>query len=465
MYPVKQSTALTVPFFVHDVSGDAVTSLVDGGFTKRISKNGAAFGAMTVTITEMENGWYSIPLSASHSDTLGLLTILFTHGSSKQINLQFRVHARIPDDLAFPTTTGRSLDVTAAGEAGIDLDNTSGTLAAAQIATDAITAAKIATDAVAEIVDGVWDETMTAHATGDSAAVHLKDVLTDTGTTIPATISTAQADLDTITGSAGAIIDDSAANDTTISDAVWDEAVAGHVGAGTFGATDAAILADTAELQGDWANGGRLDLLLDAIPTTAMRGTDSAALASVCTEARLAELDAANLPADLDLVLADTGELQTDWTNGGRLDLLLDAIPTTAMRGTDSAALASVCTEARLAELAAANLPTDIDAILVDTAALNDTKIPDTISLANINAQVVDVLKTDTITLPGQLAPPLTPTFEEALSWLYKVFRNRKTQTATQWSLLADDESTVDAKATVSDDATTAIKQEVVTGP
>jgi len=73
---------------------------------------------------------------------------------------------------------------------------------------------------------------------------------------------------------------------------------------------------------------------IDDIPTTAMRGTDSAALASVCTEARLAELAAANLPTDI------------------------AAIPTTAMRGTDSAALASVCTEARLAELAAANLPT-----------------------------------------------------------------------------------------------------------
>ena len=71
--------------------------------------------------------------------------------------------------------------------------------------------------------------------------------------------------------------------------------------------------------------------------TTPMRGTDSAALASVCTETRLAELDAANLPADV------------------------DAIPTTAMRGTDSAALASVCTETRLAELDAANLPADVD--------------------------------------------------------------------------------------------------------
>jgi hypothetical protein len=90
-----------------------------------------------------------------------------------------------------------------------------------------------------------------------------------------------------------------------------------------------------------------------AIPTTAMRGTDNAALASVATEARLAELDAANLPTDV------------------------AAIPTTAMRGTDNAALASVATEARLAELDAANLPASADAILVDTGTTLDTKIND----------------------------------------------------------------------------------------
>jgi hypothetical protein len=123
MLPLKQSTAITVPFFVHDVNGDAVTGLSDGSFTKRISKNGAAFGAMTVTITEMENGWYSIPLSTSHSDTLGILTIVFTNAGAKQVNLQWRVHARLPDDLAWPTTTGRSIDVTAGGAVGIDWGN------------------------------------------------------------------------------------------------------------------------------------------------------------------------------------------------------------------------------------------------------------------------------------------------------------------------------------------------------
>jgi len=68
----------------------------------------------------------------------------------------------------------------------------------------------------------------------------------------------------------------------------------------------ALIVADTGELQTDWVNGGRLDLLLDAIPTTAMRGTDNGALASEVTAVRMAVL--------------------TDWINGGRLDLLLDAI-------------------------------------------------------------------------------------------------------------------------------------------
>ena len=48
-----------------------------------------------------------------------------------------------------------------------------------------------------------------------------------------------------------------------------------------------------------------IDLLPVIIYTqTVMRGTDSAALASVCTAARLAELDAANLPAAADLAAA-----------------------------------------------------------------------------------------------------------------------------------------------------------------
>jgi hypothetical protein len=129
-------------------------------------------------------------------------------------------------------------------------------------------------------------------------------------------------------------------------------------------------LADTNELQGDWTNGGRLDVIIDAIlaDTNELQGDDVPGLIStldavvdtvkVDTAAILVdtnELQGDDVPglistldavvdtvkAETVLILADTSELQGDWANGGRLDLLLDAIPTTAMRGTDSAATAT----------------------------------------------------------------------------------------------------------------------------
>lgn len=49
--------------------------------------------------------------------------------------------------------------------------------------------------------------------------------------------------------------------------------------------------------------------------------TIPATLAGLATAAALATVD-----ANVDLILVDTNELQTDWTNGGRLDLILDGI-------------------------------------------------------------------------------------------------------------------------------------------
>ncbi len=69
------------------------------------------------------------------------------------------------------------------------------------------------------------------------------------------------------------------------------------------------------------------------------------------------------------------------------------------------------------------------------------------------------------ITLPAQVAPPLSPTWEEFAGWLYKTFRNKKTQSTTQWALFDDAGSVVDAKATVSDVAGVGTKEEIVTGP
>jgi len=59
----------------------------------------------------------------------------------------------------------------------------------------------------------------------------------------------------------------------------------------------------------------------------------------------------------------------------------------------------------------------------------------------------------------------VNPDMATKIDWLYKAWRNKKTQTATTLSLFADDASTVDTKSTVSDDGTTTTIGEMATGP
>jgi hypothetical protein len=103
------------------------------------------------------------------------------------------------------------------------------------------------------------------------------------------------------------------------------------------GADINAILTDTNELQTDWVDGGRLDLIIDAILNdTDLIDDGTSGLAKIATDVAAILADTGELQTDwvnggrldllIDLILADTGELQTDWVNGGRLDLLVDAI-------------------------------------------------------------------------------------------------------------------------------------------
>jgi hypothetical protein len=84
---------------------------------------------------------------------------------------------------------------------------------------------------------------------------------------------------------------------------------------------------------------------------------------------------------------------------------------------------------------------------------------------ADVNAEVVDALATDTYAEPGQATPAATLSLAAKINYLFKSWRNRKTQTSTTWSLYNDDATTVAQKATVSDNGTTAEKTEITTGP
>ena len=98
-------------------------------------------------------------------------------------------------------------------------------------------------------------------------------------------------------------------------------------------------------------------------------------------------------------------------------------------------------------------------------AGLTDLGGMSTTMKASVNAEVVDALNVDTYAEPGQEAPPATTTLVKKLGYLYKFLRNRKTQTSTTLSVFADDATTVDQKATISDNGTTYDHGEVATGP
>ncbi len=163
-------------------------------------------------------------------------------------------------------------------------------------------------------------------------------------------------------------------------------------------------------------------------------------------EAISAEL--AKVPkSDSNVIHNDTAlaAIQAEMEENGAsiLDTLRDRV-------TAAVALASICTEARLAELDAGALPTDIAAL--PTA-------------AEVNAEVLDVMNIDTFAEPAQGAPGATISLAAKIGFMYKNWRNKKTSTATQESLLGDDAVTVDSKSVLSDNGTVFTKGEVATGP
>jgi len=105
---------------------------------------------------------------------------------------------------------------------------------------------------------------------------------------------------------------------------------------------------------------GLNNLLIDTA-FSATRGLAGTALPAAAADA------AGGLP------ISDAGGLDLDAQVKTAIDVIavdVAGLDGAAMRGTDSAALASVATELRLAELDAGNLPTDVANVKVDTAAI-----------------------------------------------------------------------------------------------
>jgi len=105
-----------------------------------------------------------------------------------------------------------------------------------------------------------------------------------------------------------------------------------------------------------------------------------------------------------------------------------------------------------------ANLDGAISSVTAAISGLND------ISVASVTAGVDDLLRTVTISEMAQAAPPATPTFEEAVMYVYMALRNEVSVTATI-KTFSNSAGTVIFKKTLSDDGSTYTEAEAVSGP
>lgn len=188
---------------------------------------------------------------------------------------------------------------------------------------------------------------------------------------------------------------------SAISDAIWDEAVAGHSTAATFGKYLVDMAANTYSTYTDWLNGGRLDLLIDAIlaDTNEIQGM---------------------LPSDSNYIMGS----ETTWPKAS-----------------------------------------DIDAILADTNELQTDDTPGTLATIDGVVDAILAILDDARSEPGQGAPPVNPDLATKIDYLYKFLRNKVETTSTEIKVYDDAGSTVDHKSSISDNGTTFSRGEFATGP
>ena len=271
---LRQSTAVTIPlgpFLDEDDGKTAKTALTINQADIRVNKNGGAWAQKSQAggATHQENGWYSVALNATDTNTLGCLIVHVHVAGALPVWREFLVvPANVYDSMVAGsdnlqvdtvqfggsngTFSGGRPEVntshwggTAVASANVLID---GAITAAKIDTGAITADKIASGALtaakfaAGAFDAVWSvatRELTAgtnivlakgtgitgfndlDAAGVRAAVGLSSanldtqlgtinsnvdaILEDTGTTIPSTLSTISGKIDTVDGVADAI--------------------------------------------------------------------------------------------------------------------------------------------------------------------------------------------------------------------------------------------------------------------
>jgi len=328
-FPPKKNTAFTLYFTLYKNDGTVIAN--PGTITKKVSIDGAAVADIAAAVTEEDTtyGQCSVVLAAVEMN-----------GDAIWVYIKDDTTGCVPFTCTLYTTSSLHDEVKTAVDAIlVDTGTTLDTLIK-----DIPTVAEFNARTILAADYTVVSDLGTVQ-TGDSFAI------VNSGTHGNAAIKTETAAILADTGIDGVVVAVASKTGYALStagiQAIWDALTSALTTAGSIGkrlvdyltgdiygrlgapagasvsadiaavkAETATIVADTNELQTDLTNGGRLDLLIDGI----LEDTGTTLPATLTTiEGKVDTVDGI-----VDSILADTNELQTDWKNGGRLDLLLD---------------------------------------------------------------------------------------------------------------------------------------------
>lgn len=514
MERAPQSVAKTVEFRAF-LALDGKTLATGKTIAIQIGKNGGAFGnpaAGATNATEISNGWYKFALGTGDTDTVGPFKWRGSEATIDEASGQFSVTA--PDSVAVASIAAGAITAAAIADGAID---------AATFAANAITATVLADNAItaAKIADGAIDEATYATTAGGFAPLGIIDQGTaQSASSTGLVLRSAAAFADNVLigatlmvyGSTQAywqqrIITANALSGDAITVDAWTVTPSGTITykiIATPPSTAGVVLtqADVRAAMGlSSANLddqlGVIDANVDAI------GPD---IADVQTAADQAIADIADVQTTVDAILTDTAEIGAagaGLTNINLPDQTMNIVgnitgnvsgsvgSVAGAVGSVTGAVGSVTGNVggSVASVVGAvgsvtgnvggNVTGSVGSIAAGGIA-NASFAADAITASKVHADVTTELQAGLATAtalaavlamlddprgePGQGAPAVNPDAMTKLDYLYKAFRNKVTQTATELQIFADNGSTVDHKSTVSDDGTTFTRGEIATG-
>lgn len=440
---------------------ETTAPLLTGTMALLDSANTAGFYSEQITLSAA-NGFekgksYSVYISATVSTVAGATSRNFQIEAEVDSNSVSNIGAGVITAAAIATD---AIDADAIAANAID---------AGAIATGAITAAKFAAGAIdaAAIANGAIDAATFAAGAIDAAAIAngAIDAATFAAGAIDAT-AIANGAIDAGTFAAGAIIAntfgagaiDAAALATDavaeIADGVWDEAYSGHLTSGTFGQALAGIRSSTAQA------GAATTITLDA-GASAVDDFYNNALIVITAGTGVGQSRFIS-----DYVGATKVATVPAWVTNPSSDSVFVIVPFGAVPGATAPTAAEVADavwdEARASHVAAGSFGQGAASVQGNvTGSIGSLA---TQAKADVNAEVVDTLATDTYVEPGQGSPAATISLAAKINYMYKGFRNRKTQTGSEFAIYADNDTTKDHEAVVTDDGTTFIRGKLTTG-